>query len=57
MTPAFRRLLSVGLTLLAVLQGGCMFGGNGSAAHGGEAAVTYQYVPFDEVDPQRVSDG
>jgi ABC-type transport system substrate-binding protein len=34
-----------------------MFGGNGSAAHGGEAAVTYQYLPFDELDPQRVSEG
>ena len=39
------------------LPGGCAFGGNNAATPGGEAAVTYQYVPFDELDPQRVSDG
>jgi oligopeptide transport system substrate-binding protein len=54
---AAHRLLIVALSLAAVLQGGCMFGGNGSAAHRGEAAVTYQYLPFDELDPQRVTDG
>jgi peptide/nickel transport system substrate-binding protein/oligopeptide transport system substrate-binding protein len=45
--------------LVAVLPSGCVFGGGqkGSAAHVGEAAITYQYLPFDEVDPQRVSDG
>ena len=34
-----------------------MFGGKNSAPPDGEAAVTYQYVPFDQLDPQRVSEG
>jgi ABC-type transport system substrate-binding protein len=49
--------LAVALSLVAVLQGGCMFGGNGSAARRGEAAVDYHYLPVDDLDPHRVSDG
>ncbi|MBV8217679.1 MAG: hypothetical protein JO325_04390, partial [Solirubrobacterales bacterium] len=33
-----------------------MFGGKSSSTSGGQA-VTYQYVQFDQLDPQRVSDG
>jgi oligopeptide transport system substrate-binding protein len=52
---AVRRLRVVVLLLVAVLPGGCVFGKN--SATPGEAAVTYQYDPFDELDPQRVSSG
>jgi oligopeptide transport system substrate-binding protein len=45
------------LVLVAVLPGGCAFGGKKSATPHREATVTYQYLPFDELDPQRVSDG
>jgi oligopeptide transport system substrate-binding protein len=45
------------LLLVAVLPGGCAFGGKKSATPHREATVTYQYLPFDELDPQRVSDG
>jgi oligopeptide transport system substrate-binding protein len=40
-----------------MLAGGCGFAGCGSPAPHREATVTYQYVPFDDLDPQRVSDG
>ena len=52
-----RRLRLAALLLVAVLPAGCAFGGNKPATPGGEATVTYQYVPFDGLDPQRVSDG
>jgi ABC-type oligopeptide transport system substrate-binding subunit len=44
------------LLFLALLSRGCAFGGKSSSKSGGQA-VTYQYVPFDQLDPQRVSDG
>ena len=53
----FCRLRLVVLVLVAVLPGGCAFGGKKSATPHREATVTYQYLPFDELDPQRVSDG
>jgi ABC-type transport system substrate-binding protein len=43
-----------------VLAGGCAVfggGGNDSASHGAAAAISYQWVPVDDLDPQRVSDG
>jgi oligopeptide transport system substrate-binding protein len=45
------------LLLVAALAGGCAFLGKDSATPRREAAVTYQYLPFDDLDPQRVSDG
>jgi oligopeptide transport system substrate-binding protein len=45
------------LVLVAVLPGGCAFGGKKSATPHREATVTYQYVPFDELDPHLVSNG
>jgi len=46
------------LLLVGVLVGGCMFGGKRPASSGGkEQALTYQYTTFDQLDPQRVSDG
>jgi oligopeptide transport system substrate-binding protein len=44
------------LLLVAVLPGGCGFGGKDPAPRR-EATVTYQYPAFDELDPQRVSWG
>jgi oligopeptide transport system substrate-binding protein len=52
-----RRLRLIALLLIAVVAGGCVFGGNNSASPSADATLTYQYVPFDELDPQRVSDG
>ena len=52
-----RRLRAVTVLLVAVFVGGCAFGGHHSSSAGGEEALTYQYVPFDALDPQRVSDG
>jgi ABC-type oligopeptide transport system substrate-binding subunit len=40
--------------LAALLAGACSPGLKHSAK---EQALTYQYVPFDQLDPQRVSDG
>jgi ABC-type oligopeptide transport system substrate-binding subunit len=45
------------LALVAALAGGCAFLGKDSATPHREAAVNYQYVPFDQLDPQRVTDG
>lgn len=39
--------------LVAVLAGACSSG----AEHPAGQALTYQYVPFDQLDPHRVSDG
>jgi ABC-type transport system substrate-binding protein len=52
-----RRLRLVALLLVAVLTGGCALLGKDSATPRREAAVTYQWVPVDDLDPQRVSDG
>ena len=44
--------------IVGLLAGGCAFGGKHPASSGGEEqALTYQYTPFDQLDPQRVSDG
>jgi oligopeptide transport system substrate-binding protein len=56
-STAPRRLLLAGLLLVAIVPEGCAFGGKSAASHGREATISYQYVPFDELDPQRVSDG
>ena len=50
---------ALALAAASVLAGGCVFGGGNdkAATLGVEQAVTYQYVPFDELDPQRVSEG
>jgi ABC-type oligopeptide transport system substrate-binding subunit len=46
------------LLLVGSLVGGCAFGGKHPASSGGEEqALTYQYTTFDQLDPQRVSDG
>jgi ABC-type oligopeptide transport system substrate-binding subunit len=48
----------VALLLVGVLGGGCSFGATHSASSGGDVqALTYQYLAFDQLDPQRVSDG
>jgi oligopeptide transport system substrate-binding protein len=52
-----RRLRLVALSLVAALSGGCAFLGKDSATPHREAAVTYHYLPVDDLDPQHVSDG
>jgi oligopeptide transport system substrate-binding protein len=48
----------VALLLVGVLAGGCSFGAKHSASSSGDGqALTYQYAAFDQLDPQRVSDG
>jgi oligopeptide transport system substrate-binding protein len=48
----------VTLLLVGVLAGGCGSKTEHSATSDGEGeALTYQYTPFDQLDPQRVSDG
>ena len=46
------------LTLVGVLAGGCSSQAKTSASSQNEGqALTYQYTAFDQLDPQRVSDG
>jgi len=49
-----RRAPLVVSLLAGLLAGACSSGAEQSAK---EQALTYQYVPFDQLDPQRVSDG
>jgi oligopeptide transport system substrate-binding protein len=48
-----RRVSSIALLLAGALAGGCSSGVHSAK----EQALTYQYVPFDQIDPQIVSDG
>jgi ABC-type transport system substrate-binding protein len=50
---------ALALAAASVLAGGCVFGGgkNQAASLGKEQALTYQHLPFDDLDPQRVSGG
>jgi oligopeptide transport system substrate-binding protein len=52
--PWSRRAPLAVLLLAGLLAGACSSGAEHSAK---EQALTYQYVPFDQLDPQRVSDG
>ncbi len=53
-----RRARLVGLLLVGMLAGACSSGVEHSAAPGGKhEELTYQYTAFDQLDPQRVSDG
>src|SRR6476660_1151536 len=53
-----RRAPLVVLLLAGLLAGACSCGANDSSTSGGgRQALTYQYLAFDQLDPQRVSDG
>jgi oligopeptide transport system substrate-binding protein len=52
--PWSRRAPLVVLLLAGLLAGACSSGAKPAAR---EQALTYQYLPFDQLDPQRVSDG
>ena len=53
-----RRAPLVVFLLVGVLAAACSSGAKDSATSGGEGqALTYQYTGFDQLDPQRVSDG
>ena len=53
-----RRLASVFVLLLVgLLAGACSSGTDRTASSAGPQVLTYQYTAFDQLDPQRVSDG
>ncbi len=53
-----RRAPLVALLLVGVLTGGCSSGAKQPASAAGKAqTLAYQYTAFDQLDPQRVSDG
>ena len=53
-----RRAPHVALLLVGVLAGGCSSGAKQPASSAGKAqTLAYQYTAFDQLDPQRVSDG
>ena len=52
------RALLVVLLLVGVFAAACSSGAKHSATSGGRGqALTYQYIAFNQLDPQRVSDG